>query len=135
LARRRLSLIGSELRLKMNKDIKIEYQFQDIMELRKNQNKEIIKKLDVGLKKFMKEFFKNNKDAYSVSFDQDWESNDEGGSYCYVTVNIWDKNGEELDSDKISDILNELPNDLRQEVGGQFHRNTKAKADYEKKYD
>lgn len=107
----------------------IEYQFEDVMELRRKQNKEIIKKLDAGLKKFMKEFFKKNKDANNVSFGQDWNSNDEGGSYCHVIASVCDKDGDDLDDlgEMISEILNELPNDLREEIDGEFHRNAKVK--------
>jgi len=126
-----MGFYGKRDSITMSEDM--EYQFEDIMELREKQNKEIRKKLDSGLKKFMKELFKKNKDANSVSFEQDWESNDEGGLYCYVSSTVYDKDGGNLDdlSEMITELLNELPYDLREEIGGGFHRNTKAKERYD----
>ena len=124
----------------MTKEIKI-YQFEDVTELREKQNKEISKLLDKGLKRYINEFFAKHKDVYMISFDQEWNSNDEGGSNVWVSASLWDKDFESIDEtledcdeiqEEIQEDINSLPYDLREEIGGEYFRSHKIKAAYEK---
>ena len=95
--------------------------------------------LDKGMDKFIKQFFKDNKSVYRVSLGGDWCSNDEGGSSCYINVSLSDKKFDEIDdwdlSEKLTESINELPNDLREEIGSaEYFRSPAIKAKYESRY-
>lgn len=137
-AHRRPCLLASVRRT----DGKAIYQFEDVTELREKQNKEISKLLDKGLKLYIKEFFAKHKGVYKISFDQEWNSNDEGGSNVWISVSLLDKDFEDIDQtledcdeiqEEIQEDINNLPNDLREEIGGEYFRSPKIKAAYEKR--